>query len=81
MSNEHFCSICEKYIRFNNEFNLYLIFCDYAHKKKSLHFIFHNIYLKENEIENLRQHVENEKNKNKILSLFMNDFKILKKNI
>ena len=46
MSNERFCSICEKYIRFNNEFNQYLIFCDYTHEKKSSRLIFHNTYLK-----------------------------------
>ena len=80
MSNERFCSICEKYIRFNNEFNRHLISCDYAHEKKSSRFIFHDIYLKENEIENLSWHVENEKNENKALQSFMNDFRILKKN-
>ena len=46
-----------------------------------LHFIFHNIYSKGNEIENLRRHVEDEKNENKILRSFMNDFKTLKKYI
>ena len=79
MSNERFCSICEKYIRFNNKFSRYLISCDYAHKKKSSRFIFHDIYLKENKIEDLRRHIENEKNKNKALQSFMNNFKILKK--
>ena len=61
MSNERFCSICENYIKFNNEFNQHLISYDYAHEKKSLYFIFHNIYFKENEIENLQQHVKNKK--------------------
>ena len=74
MSNERFYSICEKYIKFNNKFNRFLIFYDYAHEKKSSHFIFYDTYLKENEIENLRRYVEDEKNKNKILQLFMNDF-------
>ena len=81
MSNEHFCSICEKYIRFNNELSQYLIFCNYTHEKKSSRFIFHDTYLKENEIENLRRYVEDERNENKILRLFINDFRILKKNI
>ena len=79
MSNERFCSICEKYIRFNNKFNRHLIFYNYTHEKKSLRFIFHDIYLKENEIENLQRHVENEKNENKVLQSFMNDLRILKK--
>ena len=81
MSNERFHSIRKKYIRFNNEFSRHLISCDYAHEKKSSHFIFHDTYLKENKIENLRRHVENEKNKNKILRSFMNDLKTLKKYI
>ena len=79
MSNKRFCSVCKKYIRFNNEFSQHLISCNYAHEKKSLRFIFHDTYLKKNEIENLRRHVEDEKNKNKILQSFMNNFKILKK--
>ena len=79
MSNERFRSICEKYIRFNNELSRYLIFCDYAHKKKLSRFIFHDIYLKENEIENLRRHVEDKKNENKNLRLFINNFRTLKK--
>ena len=81
MLNERFCSICEEYIRFNNEFSRHLIFCDYAHEKKSLHFIFYDTYLKEIEIENLRRHVEDEKNENKVLRLFMNDLRTLKKDI
>ena len=44
-----------------------MIFCDYAYEKKLSRFIFYNTYLKENEIENLQQHVEDKKNKNKIL--------------
>ena len=80
MSNERFCSVCKKYIRFNNEFNRHLISCDYAHEKKLSRLIFHNIYLKENEIQNLRRHVENKKNKNKALRLFMNDLRTLKEN-
>ena len=79
MSNECFCSICEKYIRFNNKFSQHLISCNYAYEKKSLRFIFYNTYLKENEIEHLQQHVEDEKIENKILQLFMNDFRILKR--
>ena len=67
MSNERFCSIDEKYIRFNNVFNRHLIFCNYMHEKKLSRFIFHNIYLKENEIENLQQHVEDKKSENKTL--------------
>ena len=81
MSNERFCSICEKYIRFNNIFSQHLIFCDYAHEKKSSRFIFHDTYLKENKIENLQQYIEDQKNENKVLQSFMNDFKTLKKNI
>ena len=80
MSNERFCSICEKYIRFNNKVSQYLISYNYAHEKKSSRFILHDIYLKEDEIENLRRYVEDEKNENKILRSFMNDFKTLKKN-
>ena len=80
MSNERFCSVCEKYIRFDNKFSRRFISCDYVHEKKLLRFIFHDIYLKENEIENLRRHVEDEKNKNIILQSFMNDFRTLKKN-
>ena len=57
-----------------------MIFYDWAHEKKLSHFVFHNIYLKENEIENLRRHVENEKNENKVLRSFINDFKTLRKN-
>ena len=49
-------------------------------KKKSSHCIFYDIYLKENEIENLRRHVENKKNENKVLRSFINDLKTLKKN-
>ena len=79
MSNERFYSVCEKYIKFNYKLNRYSIFCDYTHEKKSLRFIFHDTYLKENEIENLRQHIENEKNENKALRSFMNNFKILNK--
>ena len=56
-----------------------MIFCDYAHEIKSLYFIFYNTYLKENEIKNLRQYVENEKNKTKVLRLFMNDLRKFKK--
>ena len=78
MLNERFCSICEKYIRFNNQFSQHLIFCDYTHEKKSLRFIFYDTYLKENEIDNLRRYVEDEKNENKALQSFMNDFKIKK---
>ena len=81
MSNERFCSIYEKYIKFNNKFNRYLISCDYAYEKKSSRFIFYDIYLKKNEIEDLRQYVEDEKNENKLLRSFMNDFKTLKENI
>ena len=81
MSNKRFCSICKKYITFNNKFNQYLIFCDYAHEKKSSHSIFHDIYLKENEIKNLRRYLEDEKNENKTLRSFMNNFKTLRKNI
>ena len=44
-----------------------MISYDYAHEKKSLRFIFYDTYLKENEIENLQQHVENEENENKTL--------------
>ena len=80
MSNERFYSICEKYIRFNNELNRHLISCDYMYEKKSSHFIFYDIYLKENKIENLQRHVEDEKNENKVLRLFINDFRTLKKN-
>ena len=79
MSNERFCSICEKYIKFNNKLNWPLISCNYAHEKKSSRSIFHNTYLKENEIENLRRHVENEKNENKALRLFINNLRTLKK--
>ena len=57
-----------------------MISCDYAHEKKSSRFLFHNIYLKENKIENLQRHVEDEKSRNKVLRSFMNDFKTLKKN-
>ena len=81
MSNERVYLIYEKYIRFNNKFNQHLIFCNYVHKKKSLHFIFHDTYLKQNEIKNLRRHVKNEQNENKVLESFINDFKTLKKNI
>ena len=81
MSKEYFYSICEKYIRFNNKFNRHLIFCDYAHEKKLSCFIFYDIYLKENEIENLQRHIEDEENENKVLQFFMNNFRTLKKNI
>ena len=81
MSNERFCSICEKYIKFNNELNQHLTSYDYTHEKKLSRFIFHDIYLKENEIEDLRRHVEDKKNENKILRSFMNDFRTLKENI
>ena len=81
MSNERFCSVCKKYIKFNNEFNRHLISYDYVHEKKLSHFIFHDTYLKENEIENLQQHVKNKKNKKKVLQSFMNNLKTLKKNI
>ena len=81
MSNECFCSIYKKYIKFNKELNQHLTSCDYRHEKKSSRFIFHDTYLKKNEIENLQRYVEDEKNKNKILRSFMNDFKTLKKNI
>ena len=81
MSNKCFCSICKKYIRFNNEFNRHLISCDYTYEKKSLIFIFHDTYLWENEFENLRRHVEDKKNENKALRSFMNDFKTLEKKI
>ena len=81
MSNERFCSICKKYIRFNNKLSRYLISCDYAHEKKSSHFIFYNTYSKENKIKNLQRHVEDKKNENKVLRSFMNNFKTLKKNI
>ena len=57
-----------------------MIFYDYAHEKKSSRLIFHNTYLKENEIKNLRRHVENKKNENKVLRSFMNDFRTLNKN-
>ena len=40
---------------------------------------FHDTYLKENEIENLQRHIENKKNKNKVLQSFMNDLRTLKK--
>ena len=51
------------------------------YEKKSSHFIFHDTYLKETEIKNLRQHIENQKNENKVLRSFMNDLRTLKKNI
>ena len=51
------------------------------HEKKSSRFIFYDTYLKENEIENLRQYVKNEKNENKVLRSFMNNFRTLKKYI
>ena len=51
------------------------------HEKKSSRFIFHDTYLKENKIENLQQYVKDEKNKNKTLQSFMNNFKTLKKKI
>ena len=79
MLNERLCSACEKYIKFNNELNRHLISCDYAHEKKSSCFIFHNTYLKENKIDDLRRHIEEKKNENEILQSFMNDLKILKK--
>ena len=81
MSNEYFVSTCEKYIKFNNKFSRYLIPGDYAHEKKLLRFIFHDTYLKENEIENLQWYVEDEKNENEVLRSFINDFKTLKKHI
>ena len=78
MSNERFCSICEKYIKFNNEFNRHLISCDYTHEKKSSRFRFYNIYLKELRIcDNMSKR---KKNENKVLRLFINDFKALEKN-
>ena len=77
MLNERFCSICENYIKFNNKFNRHLIFDDYTHEKKSSRLMLHDIHLKENEIENLRQYIENEKNENKTLQSFMNDFRTL----
>ena len=73
MLNKRFYSVCEKYIRFNNKFNRHLISCDYTHEKKSSHFIFYNIYLKKIEIENLQQHIKDEKDKSKTLQLFMNE--------
>ena len=81
MLNERLCFACEKYIKFNNKFNRYLISCDYAHEKKSLHFMFYNIYLKKNKIDDLQQHIEKKKNENKILQLFIKDLKTLKKHI
>ena len=81
MLNERFYSIREKYIKFNNKFSWHLIYCNYAQKKKSLRLIFYDMYLKENKIENLQWYIEDEKNKNKILRSFINNFKTLKKNI
>ena len=56
-----------------------MISCDYAYEKKLSRFIFYDTYLKEKKIKNLQQHVENEKNENKALRLFMNDLRIIKK--
>ena len=67
MSNERLCFICEKYIKFNNDFNRHLTSYDYAHEKKSSRFMFHNIYLKKNKIDDLRQHIKEKKNENEIL--------------
>ena len=58
-----------------------MIFYNYTYEKKSSRLIFQDTYLKENEIENLQRHVENEKNENKILRSLINDFKTLKKDI
>ena len=79
MSNKRFYFVCEKYIKFNNEFNRHLISCDYAHEKKSSRFMFHDTYLKKNKINDLRRHIEEKKNENKTLQLFINDLKTLKK--
>ena len=52
------------------------------HIKRNYHVLYFIIYIwKKNEIENLRRYVEDEKNENKVLQSFINDFKILKKNI
>ena len=49
--------------------------------KKNYHVLYFIIYiLKKNEIEDLQRYVEDEKNKNKVLQLFLNNFKTLKKN-
>ena len=79
MSNERFCFVCEKYIKFNNEFNRHLISCNYAYEKKSPRLMFHDTYLKKNKIDDLRRHIEKKKNKNEALQLFVNNLKILKK--
>ena len=41
--------------------------------------MFHDIYLKKNKIDDLRQHIEEKKNENEILQSFVNDLKTLKK--
>ena len=48
--------------------------------KRNRHVLYFMTHIsKKNEIENLQQYIENEKDENKILQLFMNDLKTLKK--